>query len=138
VSLEEVEEAYQDFEPDAKRLLNVIFLGRVIYAVTDGYFSQCFEKPSRWALHVVNELPLFACDRVALIGDAVGFSLLPRRFFDEFVCIGPCYDTLFWRWSWSGNRGMKCSFSGPCKLISLYEGCFCAWSSSFTPTHNIE
>jgi salicylate hydroxylase len=52
VSLEEVEEAYQDFEPDAKRLLN------------------CFEKPSRWALHVVNELPLFACDRVALIGDA--------------------------------------------------------------------
>ncbi|KAG2035547.1 hypothetical protein BDR03DRAFT_1012407 [Suillus americanus] len=52
VSLEEVEEAYQDFEPDAKRLLN------------------CFEKPSRWALHVVNELPLFTCDRVALIGDA--------------------------------------------------------------------
>lgn len=52
VSLEEVEEAYQDFEPDAKRLLN------------------CFEKPSRWALHVVNELPSFTCDRVALIGDA--------------------------------------------------------------------
>ncbi|KAG1888349.1 hypothetical protein F4604DRAFT_1092037 [Suillus subluteus] len=52
VSLEEAEEAYQDFEPDAKRLLN------------------CFEKPSRWALHVVNELPLFTCDRVALIGDA--------------------------------------------------------------------
>ncbi|KAG1845154.1 hypothetical protein F4604DRAFT_211000 [Suillus subluteus] len=52
VSLEEVEEAYQDFEPDAKLLLN------------------CFEKPSRWALHVVNELPLFTCDRVALIGDA--------------------------------------------------------------------
>ncbi|KAG1871764.1 hypothetical protein DFJ58DRAFT_762287 [Suillus subalutaceus] len=52
VSLEEVEEAFQDFEPDAKRLLN------------------CFEKPSRWALHVVNELPLVTCDRVALIGDA--------------------------------------------------------------------
>jgi salicylate hydroxylase len=52
VSLEEVEEAYQDFEPDAKRLLN------------------CFEKPSRWALHVVNDLPLFTWDRVALIGDA--------------------------------------------------------------------
>ncbi|KAG2366450.1 hypothetical protein BDR07DRAFT_1396005 [Suillus spraguei] len=52
VSLEEVEEAYQDFEPDAKRLLN------------------CSEIPSRWALHVVNELPLYTCDRVALIGDA--------------------------------------------------------------------
>lgn len=52
MSLEEVEEVCQDFEPDAKRLLN------------------CFENPSRWALHVVNELPLFTCDRVALIGDA--------------------------------------------------------------------
>ncbi|KAG0704178.1 hypothetical protein DFH29DRAFT_393929 [Suillus ampliporus] len=51
-SLEEVEEAYQDFEPDAKNLL------------------KCFENPSRWALHVVNELPLYTCNRVALIGDA--------------------------------------------------------------------
>jgi len=40
---------------------------------TDQYFSQCFEKPSRWALHVVNDLPLFTWDRVALIGDAVSF-----------------------------------------------------------------
>lgn len=52
VSPEELEEAYQDFEPDVKHLL------------------KCAEKPSRWALHVVNELPLFTCDRVALIGDA--------------------------------------------------------------------
>ncbi|KAG1867449.1 hypothetical protein C8R48DRAFT_793897 [Suillus tomentosus] len=52
VSLEEVVEAYKDFAPDAKCLLN------------------CFENPSRWALHVVNELPLFTWDRVALIGDA--------------------------------------------------------------------
>ncbi|KAG2126583.1 hypothetical protein DEU56DRAFT_959331 [Suillus clintonianus] len=52
VSLEEVEEAYQDFEPDAKRLL------------------KCSENPSRWALHVVNELPLTTCNKVVLIGDA--------------------------------------------------------------------
>ncbi|KAG2159372.1 uncharacterized protein EDB93DRAFT_1115345 [Suillus bovinus] len=52
VSLEEVLEAYQDFEPDVKHLLN------------------CLENPSRWALHVVNKLPLFTSDRVALMGDA--------------------------------------------------------------------
>lgn len=51
-SPEELEEAYQDFEPDVKCLL------------------KCAEKPSRWALHVVNELPLFTYGRVALIGDA--------------------------------------------------------------------
>ncbi|KAG1752195.1 hypothetical protein EDB19DRAFT_1903578 [Suillus lakei] len=45
-------EGHWDFELDAKRLL------------------RCSENPSRWALHVVNELPLFTCDRVALIGDA--------------------------------------------------------------------
>ncbi|KAG1737520.1 uncharacterized protein EDB91DRAFT_1249644 [Suillus paluster] len=52
VSLEEVEKAYEDFEPGVKSLL------------------KCSENPSRWALHVVNELPLSTCDRVALIGDA--------------------------------------------------------------------
>ncbi|KAJ8597696.1 FAD/NAD(P)-binding domain-containing protein [Rhizopogon salebrosus TDB-379] len=52
VSREEIEKAYQDFEPAAKSLL------------------KCFENPSRWALHVTNELPLSACDRVVLIGDA--------------------------------------------------------------------
>ncbi|KAJ8597074.1 hypothetical protein M405DRAFT_804412 [Rhizopogon salebrosus TDB-379] len=52
VSREEVEKAFQDFEPAARNLL------------------KCFEIPSRWALHVINELPLSACDRVALIGDA--------------------------------------------------------------------
>ncbi|KAG2108427.1 uncharacterized protein F5147DRAFT_652796 [Suillus discolor] len=52
VSLEEVVEAYKDFEPDAKRLLDY------------------FENPSRWALHVLNELPLFTWDIVALIGAA--------------------------------------------------------------------
>ncbi|KAG2130017.1 hypothetical protein BD769DRAFT_1666951 [Suillus cothurnatus] len=52
VSPEELEKVYQDFEPDVKHLL------------------KCTEKLSRWALHVVNELPLFTCDRVALIGDA--------------------------------------------------------------------
>lgn len=51
-SLEEVEEVCQNFEPDVQRLLN------------------CLENPSKWALHVVNELPLFTCDRVVLIGDA--------------------------------------------------------------------
>ncbi|KAG1802032.1 uncharacterized protein HD556DRAFT_790950 [Suillus plorans] len=56
VSQEEVMKAYQDFEPDAKRVLD--------------YFSKCFENPSRWALHVLNDLPLFTWDRVALIGDA--------------------------------------------------------------------
>ncbi|KAG1819184.1 uncharacterized protein BJ212DRAFT_1298430 [Suillus subaureus] len=52
VSHEEVQEPYQDFEPAVKNLL------------------KCFENPSRWALHVVNELPLSAYDGVALIGDA--------------------------------------------------------------------
>ncbi|KAG2131627.1 hypothetical protein DEU56DRAFT_452975 [Suillus clintonianus] len=52
VSPEEVQEPYQDFEPDVRNLL------------------KCVENPSRWALHVVNELPLSTCDRVALIGDA--------------------------------------------------------------------
>ncbi|OAX36554.1 FAD/NAD(P)-binding domain-containing protein [Rhizopogon vinicolor AM-OR11-026] len=52
VSQEEVEEAFHDFEPAAKNLL------------------KYFNNPSRWALHVVNELPLLTCDRVALIGDA--------------------------------------------------------------------
>ncbi|KAJ8597701.1 hypothetical protein M405DRAFT_296659 [Rhizopogon salebrosus TDB-379] len=52
VPREEVEKAYQDFEPAAKNLLKL------------------FERPSRWALHVVNELPLFTSERVALIGDA--------------------------------------------------------------------
>ncbi|KAG2366449.1 hypothetical protein BDR07DRAFT_1537579 [Suillus spraguei] len=49
-SPEELEEAYQDFKPDVKHLL------------------KCAEKLSRWALHVVNELPLITYDRVALIG----------------------------------------------------------------------
>jgi len=52
VSREEVEEAFQDFEPAVKNLL------------------KCFEHPSRWVLHVVDDLPLSTCDRVALIGDA--------------------------------------------------------------------
>ncbi|KAG0707357.1 hypothetical protein DFH29DRAFT_1076389 [Suillus ampliporus] len=52
VSHEEVQELYRDFEPTVKNLL------------------KCCENPSRWALHVVNELPLSTCDRIALIGDA--------------------------------------------------------------------
>ncbi|KAG1719187.1 FAD/NAD(P)-binding domain-containing protein [Suillus lakei] len=52
VSNEEVQEPYQEFEPAVQNLL------------------KCFENPSRWALHVVNELPLSTYDRVALIGDA--------------------------------------------------------------------
>ncbi|KAG1734939.1 uncharacterized protein EDB91DRAFT_577444 [Suillus paluster] len=52
VSNEELQEQYQDFEPAVKNLL------------------KCSENPSRWALHVVNELPLSTDDRVALIGDA--------------------------------------------------------------------
>lgn len=52
VSHEEIQEPYRDFEPSVKNLL------------------KCSENPSRWALHVVNELPLSTCDRVALMGDA--------------------------------------------------------------------
>ncbi|KAG1818113.1 uncharacterized protein BJ212DRAFT_1446574 [Suillus subaureus] len=62
VSLEEAEEAYQDFEPDAKHPLNVIWAESFVLSSTHEYFSQ--------PLHVVNELPLFTCDRVVLIGDA--------------------------------------------------------------------
>ncbi|KAG1737580.1 uncharacterized protein EDB91DRAFT_1140799 [Suillus paluster] len=52
VSNEEVQELYQDFEPAVRNML------------------KCSENPSRWALHVLNELPLFTYGRVALIGDA--------------------------------------------------------------------
>ncbi|KAJ8597700.1 FAD/NAD(P)-binding domain-containing protein [Rhizopogon salebrosus TDB-379] len=52
VSCEEVKGAFQGFEPAVKSLL------------------KCSENLSRWALHVVNELPLSTSDRVALIGDA--------------------------------------------------------------------
>ncbi|KAG2134803.1 hypothetical protein DEU56DRAFT_913583 [Suillus clintonianus] len=52
VSCKELQELYQDFEPDVRNLL------------------KCSETTSRWALHVVNELPLSANGRVALIGDA--------------------------------------------------------------------
>jgi len=52
VSCEEVNKAFQNFEPAAKNVL-----------------KSC-ENLSRWALHVVNELPLCTSDRVALIGDA--------------------------------------------------------------------
>jgi salicylate hydroxylase len=80
VSREEIEKAYQDFEPAAKSLLKVSLragLNMRIPANLD--FLQCFENPSRWALHVTNELPLSACDRVVLIGDAVRFSLLAQK-----------------------------------------------------------
>src|SRR6267154_6807323 len=60
------------------------FFGLGAYVALDrAFFSQCFQNPSRWALHVVNELPLCTCDRVALIGDAVRFALLTRKYFDE-------------------------------------------------------
>ncbi|OAX42236.1 FAD/NAD(P)-binding domain-containing protein [Rhizopogon vinicolor AM-OR11-026] len=52
VPREEVEKAFEEFEPALKNLL------------------KCLEKPLRWALHVVNELPLSVCDKVVLIGDA--------------------------------------------------------------------
>ncbi|OAX33431.1 FAD/NAD(P)-binding domain-containing protein [Rhizopogon vinicolor AM-OR11-026] len=59
VSREEVNEAFQNFEPAVKDLI------------------KCCENPSRWAIHVVNELPLSICDRVALIGDAC-HAMLPH------------------------------------------------------------
>ncbi|OAX31447.1 FAD/NAD(P)-binding domain-containing protein [Rhizopogon vinicolor AM-OR11-026] len=52
VSHEEVNEAFQNFEPAVRDLL------------------KCCENPSRYAIHIVNELPLSTWDRVALIGDA--------------------------------------------------------------------
>ncbi|KAG1719534.1 hypothetical protein EDD22DRAFT_854920 [Suillus occidentalis] len=58
LSLEEVKELCQNFKPDVKCLLN------------------CLKNPSKWALHVVNELPLFTYDRVVLIGD-VSHAITP-------------------------------------------------------------
>ncbi|KAH7915887.1 hypothetical protein BJ138DRAFT_1132302 [Hygrophoropsis aurantiaca] len=52
VSEEELKCAYDNFEPHIRQLL------------------ECCEKPSRWALHVVNELPLWTSGSVTLIGDA--------------------------------------------------------------------
>ncbi|OAX31983.1 FAD/NAD(P)-binding domain-containing protein [Rhizopogon vinicolor AM-OR11-026] len=59
VPQEEVNEAFQNFEPAVKDLI------------------KCCENPSRWAIHAVNELPLSICDRVALIGDAC-HAMLPH------------------------------------------------------------
>ncbi|KAH7928888.1 FAD/NAD(P)-binding domain-containing protein [Leucogyrophana mollusca] len=49
---EELMRSFEDYEPQVQTLL------------------QCCEKPSRWALHVVNELPLSTSGRVAIMGDA--------------------------------------------------------------------
>jgi salicylate hydroxylase len=76
VSHEEVQEPYQDFEPAVKNLLKVSFRLCPSCRPRLMTFLQCSENPSKWALHVVNELPLCVYERVALIGDAVRFSLL--------------------------------------------------------------
>ncbi|KAH7883015.1 hypothetical protein F5I97DRAFT_1938890 [Phlebopus sp. FC_14] len=52
VSQEELLETFDSFEPLVKAIL------------------QCCDKPSRWALHVTNELPASTFGRVAIIGDA--------------------------------------------------------------------
>ncbi|KAH7915880.1 hypothetical protein BJ138DRAFT_1109221 [Hygrophoropsis aurantiaca] len=52
VSEEELQKAFDNFEPYSRQLL-----------------AFC-EKPSRWALHVVNELPCSTSGNVALLGDA--------------------------------------------------------------------
>ncbi|KAH7915888.1 hypothetical protein BJ138DRAFT_1169596 [Hygrophoropsis aurantiaca] len=52
VSEEELQKAFDNFEPYSRQLL------------------ECCEKPSRWALHVVNELPCSTSGNVALLGDA--------------------------------------------------------------------
>ncbi|EGN97698.1 hypothetical protein SERLA73DRAFT_56786, partial [Serpula lacrymans var. lacrymans S7.3] len=51
-SEEELLKSFENFEPEARAIL------------------QCCEKPSRWALHVTNNLPLSTSGRVAIIGDA--------------------------------------------------------------------
>ncbi|KAH7915889.1 hypothetical protein BJ138DRAFT_1122229 [Hygrophoropsis aurantiaca] len=52
VSEEELMRAFKNFEPQVQVLL------------------QCCEKPSRWALHVVNQVPVCTSARVAILGDA--------------------------------------------------------------------
>ncbi|KAH7928890.1 FAD/NAD(P)-binding domain-containing protein [Leucogyrophana mollusca] len=52
VSEEELKGSFESFEPYIRELI------------------ECIEKPSRWALHVVNELPLSTSGHVALLGDA--------------------------------------------------------------------
>ena len=61
------------------------WLSRLCHPRPTSISSQCSENPSKWALHVVNELPLSTYGRVALIGDAVRFSLLTKRSFDEIM-----------------------------------------------------
>jgi salicylate hydroxylase len=76
VSPEEVQESYRDFEPAVKQLLEASLGLYSPCCPRLTIFLQCFENPSRWALQVVNELPLAVYDRVGLIGDAVRFFLL--------------------------------------------------------------
>jgi len=51
-TLDELLDCYENFEPDAKIML------------------QHCEKPSKWAVHMVNELPFCVRERVAILGDA--------------------------------------------------------------------
>lgn len=45
-----------------------------VFCIPDTINTQCIEKPSRWALHALTPLKIYAAGRVALIGDAVSFS----------------------------------------------------------------
>ena len=75
VAREEVEEAYRDFEPAVQNIVKAsLWFPLTVSSLTIS--AQCMEHPSRWALHVINDLPLSTCDRVALIGDAVRSSSL--------------------------------------------------------------
>ena len=70
-SRDEVVGSFDDFEPEVRALVKVNPLRTLASRASLRNVTQLCEKPSKWALHVVEPLPFCVRKRVALIGDAV-------------------------------------------------------------------
>lgn len=68
--------AYSGWEPEVDQMLSVCprsFLTRIVLFIV---LCQCVEKPTIWAIHVIEDLPYTVHDRVAIMGDAVSRKVL--------------------------------------------------------------
>ena len=68
---EDVLSAYSGWEPEVDQMLSVrsrSFLTGVVEFIA---WWQCAEKPTIWAIHVIEDLPYSVHGRVAIMGDAV-------------------------------------------------------------------